>query len=544
VVVTVNVAEATALEGAITLQAVVPPRGEWRACAQVTPIMDEGPVEPHYQCGQPVTAAASLNRLRAWHSSTPRVHSGHEGLDKAVTTSEADLGVLRIFDPEFPDQAVVAAGAPWFMALFGRDSLITSWMALLVDPSLAADTLCTLARYQGTKVEPLSEEEPGRIPHELRWGLTNSLAHGRGSLYYGTADATPLFVMLLGELSRWGLAEEIVHDLLPHAERALDWITTYGDRDGDGFVEYRRATNRGLVNQGWKDSWDGISFASGRLPQAPIALCEIQGYVYAAYLARAHFAHEAGDSAAARHWGGKADRIKAAFNDAFWLPAEGYFAVGLDGDKAPIDSVTSNVGHCLWTGIVDESKAGAVAERLLSEELFTGFGIRTLSSNMGAYNPVSYHNGSVWPHDTALAAAGLMRYGFVEQAHRLIVGLLDAAEQFGGRLPELMCGFPRGEFPIPVPYPTACSPQAWAAATPFSLIRTMLRFDPWMPRLALWLAPAVPEEIGELSVANVPLAGLRMHITVSRGDVAVDGLPRDILVHAGPRRPVSERFWR
>lgn len=531
-----------ASEGVLSASLVIPARGEWTACFQVTPSMDDGPLEPHYQCGQPVDSAVPLRRLERWKRSTPNFRSGHDGFNRMVARGEEDLGALRIFDPEDPERAVVAAGAPWFMTLFGRDSLITAWMALVVDPTLAEGTLRTLARYQGTKLDPRAEEQPGRIPHELRWGLSRSLARGSGSLYYGSVDATPLFVMLLGELRRWGLANDAVEELLPHADRALGWITEFGDRDGDGYVEYRRATDQGLVNQGWKDSWDGISFANGRLPQAPIALCEVQGYVYAAYLARAHFAREADDLRLAHQWADAAMALKIAFNRDFWLPKEGYFAVGLDADKRPIDSVTSNVGQCLWTGIIDEDKAAAVAERLMAPDMFTGFGVRTLSSEMGAYNPVSYHNGSVWPHDNALIAAGLMRYGFVKEAHRIAMGLVDTAEAFGQRLPELFSGLARDEFQVPVPYPTACSPQAWAAAAPFLLVRTMLRLDPWIPRLTLWVTPDLPEQLGDLTVANIPMGESRMTVTVSHGRTEIEGLARDVLVVDEPRHPGHEAF--
>ena len=544
VTVTLGAPDTFVTEGTLSVAAVVPARGEWRACLQVTPAMDDGPVRPHYRCGEALERAEPLRRMRRWKSTTPKFRSEHEGFDRMAERAEEDLGALRIFDPEFPDRAVVAAGAPWFMTLFGRDSLITSWMALLADPSLAEGTLRTLARYQGSRVDPLSEEEPGRIPHELRWGVSHSLARGSGSLYYGSIDATPLFVMVLGELRRWGLAAEAVEELLPAVDRALAWVEEYGDRDGDGFVEYKRATDQGLVNQGWKDSWDGISNANGRLPEAPIALCEVQGYVYAAYLARAHFAGEAGDNASAQRWADKAAALKTAFNRDFWLADEGYFAVGLDADKTPIDSVTSNVGHCLWTGIVDEDKAPAVVERLLAPDMFSGFGLRTLSSEMGAYNPVSYHNGSVWPHDTALAIAGLVRYGFDEAAQRLMLGLIDAVDAFEGRPPELFSGLSRDDFPVPVPYPTACSPQAWSSASVLSLARSMLRLDPWIPQNRLWLSPDVPPEIGRLRVSNVPMGPARLAITADGNQVDVEGLPEQIHLTQAARNPMHEVFLR
>ena len=529
---------AVAVGGLLTSQVVVPARGEWRACIQVVPVMEDGAAEPRYRCGQPAAASMPARRLEHWRSTTPLVASSHDGLRAALAASEEDLGALRIFDPEYPDRAVVAAGAPWFMTLFGRDSLITSWMTLPVDPSLAVGTLQTLARYQGERVDALSEEEPGRILHEMRWGMGTS---GREHTYYGTADATPLFVMLLGELRRWGLADGIVDELLPHADRALDWVEHYGDRDGDGFVEYIRATDQGLANQGWRDSWDGVPFASGRLAEPPIALCEVQGYVYAAYVARAHFAREVGDHDTARHFDEKAAALKAAFNERFWLRDHGWFALALDRDKTPVDSLTSNIGHCLWTGIVDQDKARQLAGHLVSPEMFTGWGVRTLSSAMGAFNPMSYHNGSVWPHDSAVVAAGLMRYGFVEEAQRIAMGLLEAAAAFGGRLPELFCGFDRSEFPLPVGYPTSCSPQAWAAATPFSLLRTLLRMEPWVPRGKLWLAPELPAELGDLRVDNIPLRGARLSVTVTGHEVKVEGLPDDIELVRLPRHPLRGR---
>ena len=528
--------------GQISMQIVVPPRDDWRVCFQVRVSMEGQEIAPRYGCDDAVERSAPAARLRDWRRSTPFVTSSHEGLSEALARSEQDLGALRIFDPDYPDLPVVAAGSPWYMTLFGRDALITSYMTLMVDPALATGTLQTLARFQGVKEDPLTEEQPGRILHEMRWGLPGGDTVAVGQIYYGTADATPLFVMLLGELRRWGLADDVVEQLLPHADRALEWIENHGDRDGDGFVEYQRATDRGLQNQGWKDSWDGINFINGRVAETPIAVCEVQAYVYAAHIARAHFAREAGDAATERHHIRKASDLRAAFNEAFWLPHRGWYAVALDADKRPVDALTSNIGHCLWTGIVDEDKAAQVAEHLLSTDMCSGWGVRTLGSSMGAYNPMSYHNGSVWPHDTAIAAAGLMRYGCVAEAQRLAVALLEAAQAFGGRLPELFCGFDRAEFAAPVLYPSSCSPQAWAAAAPFSLLRTLLRFDPWVPHQKLWLAPAVPGELGDLLVENIPLAGSRLAIEVSGGDVKVSGLPPDLELVSEPRYSLHGPF--
>ncbi|MDP1804312.1 MAG: trehalase family glycosidase, partial [Acidimicrobiales bacterium] len=492
-----------------------------------------------YLCGEPVERSTPHQRLDQWRQAVPAVETDLEAFQDAVEKGAEDLGSLRIFDPDFPDRAVLAAGAPWFMTLFGRDSLLTSWMALIVDPTLAQDVLQTLARFQGTKVDPLTDEEPGRILHEMRFGDASSLSLGGGTVYYGTADATPLFVMLLGELRRWGLAREVVDSLLPTADRALAWIEEYGDRDGDGYVEYERSSDKGLGNQGWKDSWDAIRFADGRLARAPIALCEVQGYVYGAYLARAHFADELGDVATAKRFRAKAAALKAAFNRDFWMEDRGWFAMGLDRDKAPIDALASNIGHCLWTGIVDEDKAAAVAESLLSPAMFSGWGIRTLSSDMTGYNPISYHVGSVWPHDNAIIAAGLTRYGFVEEAQRVIMGMLDAATHFGGRLPELFGGLDRDEVPFPVSYPSSCAPQAWAAASPLLFLRSILRLDPWIPHGKIWLDPVLPAGIRRLRVDRIPLAGRRVTVAVDRFGMHAEGLGAGVELVQSPRRPLT-----
>jgi glycogen debranching enzyme len=275
-------------------------------------------------------------------------------------------------------------------------------------------------------------------------------------------------VSLFAETSRWGFAPETVSALLPHVDRALDWIREYGDKDGDGFVEYARLNDHGLINQGWKDSWDGINFADGTPAEPPIALCEVQAYVYSAYLGRSWIAYDAGDMDLAAEYRDRGTQLKKQFNQQFWLPDRGYYAIALDGAKRPVDACASNMGQCLLFGIVDEDKAPLVAERLMSPEMFSGWGVRTLGSDMGAYNPASYHNGSVWPHDNAIIAAGLLRYGFVEEAQRISSALFEAADYSDGRLPELFCGFSREQFDEPIPYPTACSPQAWAATTPFN----------------------------------------------------------------------------
>ncbi len=537
----------------LTWHAVVPAHGSWSTSVHITPSLNGRDLVEFRSArgaagggdgagragGNGGPAAGPEQRLADWRRQSPLVKASDARLDAVFAASTEDLGSLRIFDPEHADRAVIAAGAPWFMTIFGRDSLLTSWMVLPLDPSLALGTLRTLASLQGTKVDPKTEEQPGKILHEMRFGMQASLWLGGGSVYYGSVDATPLFVMLLGELRRWGLDRRIVDELLPHAERALDWIVNYGDADGDGFVEYARSTDLGLANQGWKDSFDGVTFADGRIAEPPIALAEVQGYAYAAFLAMAHFCSERDDTEGAAHWAQRAHELKEEFNRRFWLPDKGYFALGLDGDKKPIDALASNMGHCLWTGIVDAGKAAAVARNLLGPDMFTGFGIRTLAASSGAYNPMSYHNGSVWPHDNAICAAGLMRYGFVREAQQVAIGILEAAESFGGRLPELFCGFDRSEFGEPVPYPTSCSPQAWASATPFHLLRTMLRFDPSAPAGMLWCDPAFPAKFLPVHIESLHVAGARVSVDVTQDGWSLDGLGEILTLVRSGRDPLT-----
>ncbi|MGH9243425.1 MAG: amylo-alpha-1,6-glucosidase [Acidimicrobiales bacterium] len=512
--------------GRISWEAIVAAGGEWQACLEFVPIVDGEEVEPRYRCGEAVERAAPTERLARWRRTVPAIETSHPGLAGALACTAEELGALRLFDPEVPERVVVAAGAPWAMSLYGRDGLLTAWMALLIDPELALGVLETLARYQGDEVDPRTEEEPGRIAREVRFGSSTGPGRTGGAFIdYGSVDAAPLFVMLLGELRRWGLAAEPVERLLPHADRALAWIAEYGDRDGDGYLEYQRITDRGRVHQGWKGSPDAVRTVDGQLGRPPIALAEVQAYVYAAYLARSHIAHGAGDVGIAGFWREKARALREAFNRDFWIEERGWVAMALDGDNRPLDALASNMGHCLWTGILDQDKAERVAERLVSPALFSGWGIRTLATSMTGYNPVGYHTGSVWPHDTAICAAGLMRYGFVDEAHAVVLGLLDAAATFGGRLPELFAGFDRSGLDFVVSFPSSCSPQAWAAASPLLMVRTLLRLEPWIPLGKLWLAPTLPESIEWLRIDDVPLLGGRITIDVDGEAVKVEGLP-------------------
>jgi len=531
--------EADLSPGHVSWHLAIPARGQWSCTVIVEASIDDVRLLPVGHDGFEHSAQAADRRAQEWLAGASIVSTPDASLARTLQCSIADLGSLRIFDADHPDRAVVAAGAPWFMTLFGRDSLLTSWMLLLLDYRLALGTLQALASDQGRRVNPLSEEQPGRILHEMRFGRSSTV-RGGGHVYYGSIDSTPLFVMLLGELRRWGLSTSEVQALLPAADRALEWITTSGDRDGDGFLEYERATDRGLRNQGWKDSFDGINFADGRLADAPVALCEVQGYAYAAYIARAHFARDSGDTELSGRWAQRAADLKVAFNEKFWLPDRGWYAIGLDRDKRPIDALTSNMGHCLWTGIVDEDKAAAVAAHLVGPDLFSGWGIRTLGRSMGAYNPMSYHNGSVWPHDNAIAVAGLVRYGFTAEAELVTSAILEAAAHFQGRLPELFCGFDRAEFGLPVPYPTSGSPQAWAAAAPILMLRSLLQFDPGLTQGEMRLTPFLPAKYLPFRLDNVGLAGTRVAIEVTTSTSSIHGLPDGMATIHEPRRPSTD----
>lgn len=518
---------------ALGFTAKIPAFGSWSTRASVVPKQQSAGAAFTHQ--DPVGLSPSDQRRQDWVARIPVVQLSNRSIEDTLRRSYEDLGALRIQDPDHPERVVVAAGAPWFMTLFGRDSLWASEMALPVDPSLALGTLRTLADRQGTVVDPATEEEPGKILHEVRLGVSGGLALGGKSAYYGSVDATPLFVVVLGSVSRWGFGKDAISGLLPHADRALEWIRTYGDRDGDGFVEYGRPNEHGLINQGWKDSWDGINFADGTLAEPPLALCEVQAYVHGAYVARAWMAYDDGDLTLAESLRERAEDLKKRFNEQFWMPDKGYYAVALDRDKRPVDACASNMGHCLWFGLIDDDKAPAVVERLMSPEMFSGWGVRTLAKNMGAYNPASYHNGSVWPHDNALIVSGLLRYGFVEEAQRIATAMLEAAEISGDRLPELFCGFDRTQFREPVPYPTACSPQAWAATTPIHLVMSLLRYDTHISLGGIWLDPVLPPSFGDLHIRNAPMGSARITIDAAGTQATVKGIPEGLTVHHGQR---------
>jgi glycogen debranching enzyme len=489
----------------MTWSAHIPARSSWRGQISAAVVSERLLPVP------PWVAAGSRHEPAEPTAFTPadglQCRSSHPDLDRAVRRSVADLDALRLPDPEGRRRTVIAAGAPWFMTLFGRDSLLTSWMALPLDPQLALGVLDALARRQGATVDPMRDEEPGRILHEVRVTTTPTAELDDGDVYYGSVDATPLFVMLLDELDRWGeLPASDRARLLDHADRALQWIDEYGDRDGDGFVEYLRARPTGLHNQGWKDSWDGVRHLDGRVAESPIALCEVQAYVFGAWRARAALARRVGDETGARAWQARADDLRDRFDAAFWCGDIGGYAFGLDATKAIIDGPASNMGHVLWSGLARDERAEQVAATLTDDALWSGWGIRTLSDRCAAFDPLSYHCGSVWPHDNALIASGLARYGHRDEANLVIRAQLEAAAHFDGAMPELFAGFRRSEVGVPVRYPTSCSPQAWSAAASLAHLRTLLGLEldeAGTPTLD----PMIPDDFGTIRLDNVRIAG-------------------------------------
>lgn len=465
------------------------------------------------------------NAYARWNAQTTAIETDDPLVNRTLERSRLDLRTLLM---DLGHGPFPVAGVPWFAVPFGRDSLITALQVLPISPAVAMGTLRTLAALQGQEVNLARQEQPGKILHELRQGEMALLGEVPFLRYYGSVDATPLFLVLLGEIYRWTGDLSLAAELLPQIQAALQWIRTYGDQDGDGFVEYE-SDAQGLVVQSWKDSADSMSDTAGRAAASPVAVCEVQGYVYDAYrklvpilrdLARAGLGGD-GEAllAQAAELEARAAALAERFDRAFWMPDQAYYAIALDGEKRQVGTIASDPGHCLWAGLVPPARRQAVADALMNPALFSGWGVRTLAEGERTYNPMSYHNGSVWPHDNSLIALGLKRAGFDKHAARLAGALFSAANHFPlHRLPELFCGYPEGEGE-PVRYPVACSPQAWAAATPFMLIQAVLGLEPDAPRGVLRLRPRLPE-----GMSRVRVRGLRVGEAVVDLDVTREGV--------------------
>jgi glycogen debranching enzyme len=487
----------------------LPPHGQWTTCLDVAatsnirrPGEHDGSPRPKYEHGTTEPRPELARGLADWLAAAPKLTCEWRPLEETYRRSLVDLAALR-FEAGVVPGSLPAAGLPWFMTIFGRDSLITSLQALPFVPELAATSLRTLALIQARVFDPFRDSEPGKIAHELRFGEMTAFEERPHSPYYGSADSTLLFLILLDEYERWTGDRALVSSLEREARAAVDWIDNWGDRDGDGFIEYQRWAETGMENQCWKDSWDSIAFADGTLAPTPRATCELQGYAYDAKMRMARLARRVwGDPAWADRLERAAGELKRRFNEAFWIPERGFFALALDAQKRKVDSLTSNIGHLLWSGIADPEKADSCVQHLMGDALFSGWGVRTMAVGEGSFNPIGYHVGTVWPHDTSIVAWGLRRYGYHDEAARLAQGILEASELFHHRLPEAFAGYAREATKYPVEYPTACSPQAWATGAPLLLIRTLLGLEAEGEHLII--DPAVPEALGHLELLDIP----------------------------------------
>jgi len=500
------------------------PRESWELRLDILASIDGDEVTPRVaerRFGEEMTRVRES--LAAWQLRVPQIRADWEQLDHAFFQSVSDLASLRMRGRGRTGR-LPAAGMPWFMTVFGRDTIITCLQTLLFGPELARTALEVLAELQATEDDPDIDAEPGKIVHELRSGKA---AQNWFHAYYGTVDATPLYLVLLSEVWRWTDDSALVRELRDPALRALAWIDDYGDRDGDGFVEYERRTPRGLENQSWKDSGDSQRFHDGTIARAPIAPAEVQGYVYDAKVRLAELAREVWrDRVLAERLEQEAEELRRAFNERFWSEEHGgYYVLALDGEKQQVDSLCSNVGHLLWSGIVPSERVDTVVDSLMGEELWSGWGVRTMSTRDAGYNPLSYHNGTVWPHDNSLIAHGLARQARWPEAQRIVRRMMSAAAHFDFQLPEVFAGLPRAETPFPIAYPTAARPQAWAAGTPVLLLQVLLGLEP--DRRRHQLETLAPEELPSWAGRSLRLSGIRAFerlwdVRVDNGRVIVE----------------------
>ncbi|MBA4156013.1 MAG: amylo-alpha-1,6-glucosidase [Gemmatimonadetes bacterium] len=480
---------------------------------------------------------APLERVyEEWHDESTEWISDVEEFNSALQQAITDLRALYV---RAEGEEVISAGIPWYSTVFGRDSIITSLQTLPVNPRIARDTLRYLARHQGERENPSTEEQPGKIMHELRRGELARSGEIPHVPYYGTIDATPLWLVLLHETWRWTGDDALVRELLPHAARALEWIDRYGDIDGDGLIEYHRTSEKGLVNQGWKDSGDGVTFPDGTLPDPPIALVEVQGYVYDAKVRMAALYDAFGDPAIAERLRYEAGGLRNEITRCFWLEELGTYALALDGEKRPLPTATTNAGHLLWSRVPDPEQAARLAAGLLHPEMFSGWGVRTLSAAHPVYNPMSYHNGSIWPHDNAIVGLGLALNGHTRAALPILSALHDTARGMEyHRLPELYCGMQRRYSMRPVLYPVSCSPQAWASGALFMLLQAVTGILPDAPARMLHIRePMLPPFLRELTVLGLRIGESRVSLHFSRKGnrtlanlLAVEGEPLQVRI--------------
>jgi glycogen debranching enzyme len=509
--------------GTVCYRVMLEPRERWTLRVDVIAAEDGVRVVPrHAERHFGDELARVTESLAAWQLRVPQLRSSWDDLSHAFTKSVADLAALRMRGAGKHGQ-LPAAGMPWFMAVFGRDTLITCLQTLLFGPELAQSALHTLAELQAREDSPEIDAEPGKIVHEVRNGKGARVWFPR---YYGTIDATPLYLILLSEVWRWTDDDGLVRSLREPALLALEWIERYADLDGDGFVEYLRRSPTGLANQSWKDSGVSQKFSDGTLAQPPIAPVEVQGYVYDAKIRTAELARNVWrDRELAERLERDAAELKTRFNEAFWIERRGgYYALALDREKRPVDSLSSNIGHLLWSGIVPPERVDAIVDELMGEELWSGWGVRTMSSGDAGYNPLEYHNGTVWPHDNSLIAWGLARCERWPEAHRIVRRMFNASTWFEYELPEVFAGFSRTDTPFPIAYPTASRPQAWAAGTPVLLLQLLLGLEPDRRRHVL--VSRAPDELpswaGSLKLSSVRAFGKAWNVRLEDGRVTVD----------------------
>ena len=450
-----------------------------------------------------------------WESSSTSFQTDNDVLEGLLTTAVGDFHALQIPEGE---QHIIAAGIPWFATVFGRDSIIAAYQSLSLNPQLAVDTLRVLARYQGKEENDWRDEQPGKILHEYRDGEMTRDGEMPFGPYYGSVDATPLFLVLLSETLNWTSDEQLVEELLPNAYAALDWIDRYGDLDGDGFVEYLRRSPKGLVNQGWKDSWDANVHRDGTIAQPPIALCEVQGYVYDAKFRMSSLLRNFGDVKNAERLKRESAELARRFDPAFWMPSRGFYAMALDAEKRPLEVISSNPGHLLFSRIINRDRARVVANRLMRDDMFSGWGWRTMSQEEKVFNPLSYHRGSVWPHDNSIIAHGMAVNDMRDGALRILTSLYQTASHFRDyRLPELFCGVQRREYDEPVHYPVSCSPQAWASGAMFLILTSVLGIHPSALRKELNIVnPQLPDWLDHLRIRNLRIGRSRVGLDFSR----------------------------
>ncbi|SCL29012.1 Glycogen debranching enzyme (alpha-1,6-glucosidase) [Micromonospora rhizosphaerae] len=502
-------------EHGLTYTVRVEPKGKWSTTLRVQSLVlrpDGQDVRDRLHRRRRRTAAERQSDLAAWLDRAPRLSCDWVAMTTTYQRSLVDLASLRYSPLTLPDEAMPAAGLPWAATITGRDSILASFQALPFAPELAVATLRMLGIDQGSVLDDFRDEEPGKILREFRYGELVAFEELPQSPYYGSADVTPLYVILLDEHERWTGDASLVRQFEDEARGALRWIDEYGDILGNGYVWYQRRNERsGLENQGWKESAGAICYSDGRLPGLPRATCELQGYAYDAKIRGARLAREFwGDPAYADRLEREAAALKERFNQDFWIAGGGYYALALDADGRQVDALASNMGHLLWSGIVDESRAEQVVAHLLGPRLFSGWGIRTLAEGEASYNPLGYHVGTVWPFDNAVIAWGLRRYGFTAEAGRIAEGIIDASYYFDGRLPEAFAGYHRERTRFPVRYPAANSPQALATGAPFLLLRALLGLEPAGEHLLM--SPRLPARFGRMELLDVPGRWGRMDV--------------------------------